>query len=95
MSIARTMAGFTQDRRGRGSYEMLPPPVDDQRDNVINGLAYGSAAVLAPSLDMWVGYEGSRSRFPRPLTSSTALGRRRIRSAGRFAKEPLLTAPVV
>jgi len=57
---------FTQEeldaRRGRGSYEIAAsakPTI-----GMINGLAYGGAAVLASSLDMRVGCEESRFRFP-------------------------------
>jgi len=56
---------FTQEeldaRRGRGSYEIAgsaKPTI-----GMINGLAYGGAAVLASSLDMRVGCEDSRFRF--------------------------------
>ena len=56
---------FTQEeldaRRGRGSYEVAAnakPTI-----GMINGLAYGGAAVLASSLDMRVGCEDSRFRF--------------------------------
>jgi enoyl-CoA hydratase/carnithine racemase len=56
---------FTQDeldaRRGRGSYEIAAsakPTI-----GMINGLAYGGAAVLASSLDMRVGCEATRFRF--------------------------------
>jgi enoyl-CoA hydratase/carnithine racemase len=56
---------FTQEeldaRRGRGSYEIAAsakPTI-----GMINGLAYGGAAVLASSLDMRVGCEDSRFRF--------------------------------
>lgn len=48
-------------RRGRGSYEIAAcrkPTV-----GMINGLAYGGAAVLASSLDLRVGCEASRFRF--------------------------------
>ena len=48
-------------RRGRGSYEIAAsakPTI-----GMINGLAYGGAAVLASSLDMRVGCEESRFRF--------------------------------
>ena len=48
-------------RRGRGSYEIAAsakPTI-----GMINGLAYGGAAVLASSLDMRVGCEDSRFRF--------------------------------
>src|SRR3984893_3328672 len=48
-------------RRGRGSYEIAAsakPTI-----GMINGLAYGGAAVLASSLDMRVGCEGTRFRF--------------------------------
>jgi enoyl-CoA hydratase len=55
----------TQDeldaRRGRGSYEIsacLKPTI-----GMINGLAYGGAAVLASSLDMRIGCEATRFRF--------------------------------
>jgi len=55
----------TQDeleaRRGRGSYEIAAsakPTI-----GMINGLAYGGAAVLASSLDMRVGCEDTRLRF--------------------------------
>ena len=55
----------TQDeleaRRGRGSYEIAAsakPTI-----GMINGLAYGGAAVLASSLDMRVGCEDTRFRF--------------------------------
>jgi enoyl-CoA hydratase len=56
---------LTQDeldaRRGRGSYEIAAnakPTI-----GMINGLAYGGAAVLASSLDMRVGCEDTRFRF--------------------------------
>jgi enoyl-CoA hydratase/carnithine racemase len=48
-------------RRGRGSYELAAsakPTI-----GMINGLAYGGAAVLASSLDMRVGCEDTRFRF--------------------------------
>ena len=48
-------------RRGRGSYEIAAsakPTI-----GMINGLAYGGAAVLASSLDMRVGCEATRFRF--------------------------------
>ena len=48
-------------RRGRGSYEIAAsakPTI-----GMINGLAYGGAAVLASSLDMRVGCEDTRFRF--------------------------------
>ena len=48
-------------RRGRGSYEIaasVKPTI-----GMINGLAYGGAAVLASSLDMRVGCEDTRFRF--------------------------------
>jgi enoyl-CoA hydratase/carnithine racemase len=56
---------FTQQeleaRRGRGSYDIaasVKPTI-----GMINGLAYGGAAVLASSLDMRVGCEDTRFRF--------------------------------
>ena len=56
---------FTQQeldqRRGRGSYEIAAsakPTI-----GMLNGLAYGGAAVLASSLDMRVGCEDTRFRF--------------------------------
>jgi len=56
---------YTQEdldaRRSRGSYEIAAsgkPTI-----GMINGLAYGGAAVLASSLDMRVGCEDSRFRF--------------------------------
>src|SRR5215470_13378847 len=56
---------YTQEeldaRRGRGSYEIAAsakPTI-----GMINGLAYGGAAVLASSLDMRVGCENTRVRF--------------------------------
>jgi enoyl-CoA hydratase/carnithine racemase len=56
---------FTQEeldgRRGRGSYELAAsakPTI-----GMLNGLAYGGAAVLASSLDMRVGCEDTRFRF--------------------------------
>src|SRR6201995_1018 len=56
---------FTQQeleaRRGRGSYAIAAsakPTI-----GMINGLAYGGAAVLASSLDMRVGSEDTRFRF--------------------------------
>ena len=56
---------FTQEaldtRRGRGSYDIAAnakPTI-----GMINGLAYGGAAVLASSLDMRVGCENTRFRF--------------------------------
>ena len=48
-------------RRGRGSYEIAAsakPTI-----GMINGLAYGGAAVLASSLDMRLGCEDTRFRF--------------------------------
>jgi enoyl-CoA hydratase len=48
-------------RRGRGSYEIAAsakPTI-----GMINGLAYGGAAVLASSLDMRVGCDATRFRF--------------------------------
>jgi enoyl-CoA hydratase len=48
-------------RRGRGSYEIAAsakPTI-----GMINGLAYGGAALLASSLDMRVGCEDTRFRF--------------------------------
>jgi enoyl-CoA hydratase/carnithine racemase len=48
-------------RRGRGSYEIAAcakPTI-----GMINGLAYGGAAVLASSLDLRVGCEATRFRF--------------------------------
>ena len=56
---------FTQEeldgRRGRGAYEVAAsakPTI-----GMLNGLAYGGAAVLASSLDMRVGCEDTRFRF--------------------------------
>ena len=56
---------YTQEeldaRRGRGSYDIAAnakPTI-----GMINGLAYGGAAVLASSLDMRVGCENTRFRF--------------------------------
>jgi enoyl-CoA hydratase len=56
---------YTQEeldaRRGRGSYEIAAnakPTI-----GMINGLAYGGAAVLASSLDMRVGCENTSFRF--------------------------------
>ncbi|MGH7046631.1 MAG: enoyl-CoA hydratase/isomerase family protein [Stellaceae bacterium] len=56
---------FSQDeldaRRGRGSYEIAAsakPTI-----GMLNGLAYGGAAVLASSLDLRVGCENTRLRF--------------------------------
>jgi enoyl-CoA hydratase/carnithine racemase len=56
---------FSQDeldaRRGRGSYELAAsakPTI-----GMLNGLAYGGAAVLASSLDIRVGCEDTRFRF--------------------------------
>jgi enoyl-CoA hydratase/carnithine racemase len=56
---------FTQEeldaRRGRGSYEIAAsakPTI-----GMLNGLAFGGAAVLASSLDMRVGCEDTRFRF--------------------------------
>jgi len=56
---------FTQEeldeRRGRGSYEIsasAKPTI-----GMMNGLAYGGAAVLASSLDMRIGCENTRFRF--------------------------------
>jgi enoyl-CoA hydratase len=56
---------FTQQeldqRRGRGSYEIAAsakPTI-----GMLNGLAYGGAAVLASSLDLRVGCEDTRFRF--------------------------------
>ena len=48
-------------RRGRGSYEIsasAKPTI-----GMLNGLAYGGAAVLASSLDMRIGCENTRFRF--------------------------------
>jgi enoyl-CoA hydratase len=48
-------------RRGRGGYEIgtcTKPTI-----GMMNGLAYGGAAVLSSSLDMRVGCEGTRFRF--------------------------------
>jgi len=47
--------------RGRGSYEISACPTPTI--GMMNGLAYGGAAVLASSLDMRVGCEHSRFRF--------------------------------
>ena len=50
-----------EGRRDRGSYEIAAsakPTI-----GMINGLAYGGAAVLASSLDMRVGCEDTRFRF--------------------------------
>src|SRR5271170_3820014 len=50
-----------EGRRGRGSYEIAAsakPTI-----GMMNGLAYGGAAVLASSLDMRVGCEAARFRF--------------------------------
>src|SRR5271163_3020229 len=50
-----------EGRRGRGSYEIAAsakPTI-----GMLNGLAYGGAAVLASSLDMRVGCEAARFRF--------------------------------
>ena len=47
--------------RGRGSYEISACP--KPTIGMMNGLAYGGAAVLASSLDMRVGCEHSRFRF--------------------------------
>ncbi len=56
---------FTEEelnsRRGRGSYEIAAsakPTI-----GMMNGLAYGGAAVLASSLDMRIGCEDTRFRF--------------------------------
>ncbi|MGC2525280.1 MAG: enoyl-CoA hydratase/isomerase family protein [Stellaceae bacterium] len=56
---------FTQEeldgRRGRGAYEVAAsakPTI-----GMLNGLAYGGAAVLASSLDLRVGCEDTRFRF--------------------------------
>jgi enoyl-CoA hydratase/carnithine racemase len=56
---------FTQEeldsRRGRGSFEIAAsakPTI-----GMINGLAYGGAAVLASSLDMRIGCENTKFRF--------------------------------
>jgi enoyl-CoA hydratase len=56
---------YTQEeleaRRGRGSYEIAAsakPTI-----GMINGLAYGGAAVLASSLDIRIGCEDTRFRF--------------------------------
>ena len=69
-------------RRGRGSFEIAActkPTI-----GMINGLAYGGAAVLASSLDMRVGCEDSRFRFlARPMAGSTSPGHCPTRSAGR------------
>jgi len=80
---------FTQEeldaRRGRGSYEIAgsaKPTI-----GMINGLAYGGAAVLASSLDMRVGCEDSRFRFlARPMAGSTSPGHCPTRSAGRLPR---------
>src|SRR5262249_59570614 len=45
----------------RGTYEIAASA--RPTTGMINGLAYGGAAVLASSLDMRVGCEGSRFRF--------------------------------
>jgi enoyl-CoA hydratase len=47
--------------RGRGSYEISACP--KPTIGMMNGLAYGGAAVLASSLDMRIGCEHSRFRF--------------------------------
>jgi enoyl-CoA hydratase len=50
-----------ESRRGRASYEIaagIKPTI-----GMINGLAYGGAAVLASSLDMRVGCEDTKFRF--------------------------------
>jgi enoyl-CoA hydratase len=47
--------------RGRGSYEISARP--KPTIGMMNGLAYGGAAVLASSLDMRIGCEHSRFRF--------------------------------
>jgi enoyl-CoA hydratase len=56
---------YTQEeleaRRGRGSYEIAASAKPSI--GMINGLAYGGAAVLASSLDMRVGCEDTRFRF--------------------------------
>ena len=65
MSSVRTTAVLprksSRARRGRGSYEIAAsakPTI-----GMLNGLAYGGAAVLASSLDMRVGCEDTRFRF--------------------------------
>ena len=81
-------------RRGRGSYEIAAsakPTI-----GMINGLAYGGAAVLASSLDMRVGCEDSRFRF-----LAAAYGRINItwtlpnQVGWPIAKELLFTARIV
>ena len=67
-SNARTIVLYTQEEldargavRSRGSYEIsacAKPTI-----GMMNGLAYGGAAVLASSLDMRIGCEHSRFRF--------------------------------
>jgi len=56
---------FTQEeldgRRGRGSLEIAVS--EKPTIGMINGMAYGGAAVLASSLDMRVGCEDTRFRF--------------------------------
>ena len=56
---------FTQEeleaRRGRGSYEIAATATPTI--GMVNGLAYGGAAVLASSLDIRVGCEDTRFRF--------------------------------
>ena len=51
---------------------------------MINGLAYGGAAVLASAVDIRIGCEKTRFRFsPQPTGGSTPPGRSAARSAGR------------
>jgi enoyl-CoA hydratase/carnithine racemase len=57
----RFTPGELDARRGRGSYEIAAcgkPTI-----GMINGLAFGGAAVLASSLDLRIGCEDSRFRF--------------------------------
>jgi enoyl-CoA hydratase/carnithine racemase len=92
-------ARYTQEeldarRSGRGSYDIsaCSKPVI----GMMNGLAYGGAAVLASSLDMRVGCEGSRFRFLAAaygrINSTWSLG---SQIGWPQAKELLFTARVV
>jgi len=81
-------------RRGRGSYEIAAsakPTI-----GMLNGLAYGGAAVLASSLDMRVGCEDTRFRFLAPaygrINSTWTLPNQ---VGWPIAKELLFTARVV
>jgi enoyl-CoA hydratase len=81
-------------RRGRGSYEIaasIKPTI-----GMINGLAYGGAAVLASSLDMRVGCEDTRFRFLAAAYGRINSTRTLPNQVGwPIAKELLFTARVV